>query len=111
MQSNIVFRHDINRIFGNLKYFENGLADSGPLAGAGHFLAFKMTAEDWSDFDTVKIGMVPSASDMGLVDIKSDADHNGVFKISSPTQKLRIEYKVSDTTTTVDYDLTGLSLE
>lgn len=111
MQSNVVFRNDIREVYGNLTYFEDGLAASGPLAGAGHFLAFKMTADDWTDYSSVKIGLVPSASNMGLVEILTDPDKNGVFKITSGTQKLRIEYTIDGETSSVDYGLSGLNLE
>lgn len=111
MQSNVVFRNDIREVYGNLNYFEDGLADSGPLAGAGHFLAFQMTADDWTDYSSVKVGLVPSASDMGLVEISTDPDKNGVFKITSTSQVFRIQYTIDGDTKIVDYGLTGLNLE
>ena len=98
-------------ITGTLKFIEN-FAASGPLAGDGYFLALK-----WSDIDetatSIKVGLVPSASGMDLVECFSDPDRNGVFKISNKdTQKFVIV--VSDATgkqTRMEYDLSGLTLE
>lgn len=98
-------------ITGTLKFIED-FAASGPLAGDGYFLALK-----WSDIDetatSIKVGLVPSASGMDLVECFDDPDRNGVFKISDKdTQKFVIV--VSDATgkqTRMEYDLSGLTLE
>ena len=100
-----------NTITGTLKFIEN-FAASGPLAGDGNFLALK-----WSDIDptatSIKVGLVPSASGMDLVECFDDADRNGVFKITNKdTQKFVIV--VSNATgqsTRMEYDLSGLTLE
>ena len=75
------------RISGTLKYIEGGLAQSGPLAGSGWFLALK-----WSNLDSatrsLKVGLVPSASGMPLQEAYDDSDRNGVFKITDPNAQV-----------------------
>ena len=76
-----------NKISGKLKFIEGGLSPSGPLAGDGYFLALH-----WSDPDetatSLKVGLVPSASGMDLVECIDDTDRNGVFKISNPKSQM-----------------------
>lgn len=98
-------------ISGTLKFIEGGLAESGPLAGDGYFLALK-----WSGLDThtnsLKVGLVPSASGMDLVECFADNDRNGVFKITD-TRNQRFEIVQSDGThkNIQFYTLSGLTLE
>lgn len=108
MQSDIVVND--NSITGTLKYIEN-FAESGPLAGNGYYLALT-----WDDIDTnatsLKVGLVPSASGMELVECISDTDRNGVFKITDKdTQKFRIMVSGMAGQTYLDFDLSGLTLE
>lgn len=70
-------------ITGTLKYLA-----SGALAtdwGAGNFMALKFSTSNWNAFESVKVGLEPSVSS-GLADIKSDPDHNGVFKVTGIVQ-------------------------
>lgn len=66
---------------GDLNFIEGGLAESGPLAGDGWFVALK-----WNDPEegvtSLKVGLVPSASGMEPQECIDDTDRNGVFKIS-----------------------------
>lgn len=93
------FQSNINvtgtNITGTLQFIEGGLASSGPLAGDGNFLALKLTADDWSVYDSVKVGLSPSAG-TGLVEIKDDPDHDVVLKITQQyTQDFVIETTVN----------------
>lgn len=85
MQSDLSVSGDT--ITGTLKFIEGGLAESGPLAGDGHFMALKFLPVngEWSDFDSVKVGLDPSQG-TGLVEILNDPDKNGVFKIAETPQ-------------------------
>lgn len=109
MQSNIVVAD--NAITGTLKFIENGIANSGPLAGSGNFLALKFIDEN--NADSIKVGLVPSASNMELVEL--DSDMNGVFKISGEINSIQQVFKVVTTlngvSKTQTFDLTGLTLE
>ena len=97
-------------ITGTLKFIEGGLAESGPLAGDGNFLALKFTTDDWDAFTSVKVGLVPSASGMDLVEVKTDPDKNGVFKITNKdTQVFRVQTSNGINTVTRDFSLAGLT--
>lgn len=99
-------------ITGTLKFIEGGLAESGPLAGDGNFLAIKFTADDWDDYTSVKVGLVPSASGMELQDLLSDPDKDGVFKITDKdSQNLMVQVSDGTTTSEFSYDLGGLVCE
>lgn len=78
-----------NKITGEFTYIEGGLAETGPLAGSGWFLALQ-----WSDPDasasSLKVGLIPSQG-TGLVECLSDTDRDGVFKITSDTQSVVIQ--------------------
>lgn len=100
-----------NKISGKLKFIEGGLSPSGPLAGDGYFLALH-----WSDPDetatSLKVGLVPSASGMDLVECIDDTDRNGVFKISNPkSQMFKMVSSNNSHTTQQTFDLSGLVLE
>lgn len=113
MQANVEVTD--NAITGTLHFIEGGLAPSGPLAGDGNFLALKFSATNWNAYDTAKVGLVPSASGMDLVDIKSDPDKNGVFKIAGMVgdtpQRFKVELTKDGVVQTKIYDLSGLVLE
>ena len=87
MQSNVVVSD--GKITGDLVYFANGIAESGPLAGAGWFLSL-----GWSDPDqtatSLKVGLIPSQG-TGLVECLSDTDRDGTFHITSETQALVVQ--------------------
>lgn len=96
-------------ITGTLKFIEGGLAETGPLAGDGNFLAIKFTAEDWSAYTSVKVGLNPSASGMDPADLLNDPDKDGVFKITDKdAQNLEVYVSDGTTTSTFSYDLSGL---
>lgn len=98
-------------ITGELKFIEGGLAQSGPLAGDGNFLALKFTSDDWNGYTSVKVGLVPSASGMDLVEVLTDPDKNGVFKISSVDQIFRVVAIKGVSIIAKDYSLKGLTLD
>lgn len=95
---------------GTLAFVEGGLSPSGPLAGDGYFLALK-----WSDpaqgITSLKVGLVPSASGMDLVECIDDADRNGVFKITDKdNQKLYLIQTGAGKQHTQVLDLSSLTL-
>lgn len=92
-----------------MKFIEGGLAQSGPLAGDGYFLALKFSDLD-SNATSVKVGLYPSVG-TGLVEIIDDPDMNGIFKISSTTQKFKVVSSNETQKTTQTFDLSGLVLE
>lgn len=93
-------------ILGTLKYNEGW--ESGPLAGAGNFLAVKFNSTDWSQYTSVKVGLDHSI-ETGLVEIIEDPDKDGVFKISDKdAQNLMIVCSDGTTTSTFSYDLSRL---
>lgn len=98
-------------ITGTLKFIEGGLAESGPLAGDGNFLAIKFTADDWTAYTSVKVGLDPSQG-TGLVELIDDEDKDGVFKITDKdAQNLQVVVTDGNTTSTFSYDLSGLVCE
>lgn len=94
-----------NSIKGNLKFIEGGIAQSGPLAGDGHFLALKFDSDNWNGFTSVMVGLDPS------VELINDPDKNGVFKITSTSQKFMVVASNSTSKKTYTYDLSNLTLE
>lgn len=106
MQTNVVVAD--GTVTGTLKFIQNGLAGSGPLAGDGNFLALKFI--DNNTADSIKVGLVPSASNMDLVEL--DSDMNGVFKITgSLNQKLKVVTTKNGVSKTQSFDLSTLTLE
>ena len=106
MQSDVVVSGDA--ITGTLKKLDEGdLVDAW---GEGYFLALKF-ADIPETATSVKVGLDPSYGN-GLVEIITDPDRNGAFKINSPTDQV---FKVVTTdgtnTITKTYDLSGLTLE
>lgn len=94
-----------------MKFIEGGLSPSGALAGDGYFLALK-----WSDpaqtVTSLKVGLVPSATGMDLIECIDDPDRNGVFKITDPTtQVFKIIQSNSGHKHMQIFKLTGLVLE
>ena len=99
------------KITGTLTFIENGLASSGPLAGDGYFLALKW-GNPPADTTSLKVGLVPSASGMDLIECLDDTDRNGVFKITDKDNQLFvIEYTKGGAVQRRAYDLSGLVLE
>lgn len=99
-------------ITGTLNFMEGGLSPSGPLAGDGYFLALKFSNfASGLTYANVKVGLVPSASGMGLVTLDSDQD--AVFKITNKNnQKLKVVQEDSAGHKNIQYfGLSGLTLE
>lgn len=100
-------------ITGTLKFIQGGLSPAGPLAGDGNFLALKFV--DNNNAESIKVGLVPSASGMDLVELVGDPDMNGVFKISGEVGGVQQVFKVVTTVNGVSktqtFDLSGLVLE
>lgn len=62
--------------------------------------------------DSIKLGLVPSASGMEPVEIVGDPDMNAVFKVADKDlQHLTVITKKGATTSTVNYSLNGLQLK
>lgn len=82
---------------------------SDPTLQSGNYLALK-----FSNFDaratSIKVGLVPSSIGMDLVEIINDPDRNGVFRVTSTTQKFRVVTSDGTSSKTEDYSLTGLTL-
>ena len=100
------------KITGTLAFMEGGLSPSGPLAGDGYFLALKFdNFAQGLTYANVKVGLVPSASGMGLLTLDSDKD--AVFKITNKnTQILKVVQEDSAGHKNVQiFDLKGLTLE
>ena len=96
-------------VTGTLKYLSSGQLVTD--WGAGNFLVLKFSADDWSDYSSVKVGLTPSAGS-GLVEVKNDPDKNGVFKISDKSkQKFTVVATDGENTKTSYYDLSGLVTE
>lgn len=108
MQSGIVVAD--GAITGTLKYIQDGIAPSGPLAGSGNFMFLKFV--DPNGADEVKVGLVPSAG-TGMVAL--DTDMNAVFKVAGEIEGVQQVLKVVTTLNGVSkaqtFDLSGLVLE
>lgn len=81
-------------IFANLAYVKGGLAESGPLAGDGYFLAVHLDCDDveWDAYDDVEVAVLPSQG-TGYVSIKNDPDRVVVCKLDesvSQTFNIRV---------------------
>jgi len=99
LQQNIM---DVNGvIYGIVFNQETALWDSGPLAGTGIFIALKINAD--FKFDKIKVGLVPSATDMAPVEL--DEDMIVVFKLITPEayQPISQKVKIIVTINGVDY--------
>ena len=107
MQTDLVVGDD--GITGTLHFIEGGIAESGPLAGDGWFMALKFSA-DWDKYTSVKVGLEPSMG-TGMVEIINDPDKNGVFKIANREQKFVILATDGDETVNKVFSLADLTLE
>lgn len=109
MQTDVTL--DGKYIKGTLKFIEGGIAQTGPLAGDGYFLALQFSGT-WSAYDSIKVGLDPSASGMGLVELINDPDKNGVFKITDKNAQCFKVVSTKGTQTKTDtYYLSSLTLE
>lgn len=95
-------------ITGTSKYISTGtLARDW---GAGNFIALKFSGTD-SKATSVKVGLEPSASNMGLVELITDPDQNGVFKITNKNiQQFKVVVSNDKHATVQTFDLSGLTL-
>lgn len=101
-----------NDFAGTLKYLtgDNAIVNEW---GEGNFLAITFTADNWSDYDSVKVGLEPSQG-AGMIELIGHLDDlDSVFKIGNDvTQKFKIiASKAGKPTRTQVYDLSGLVLE
>lgn len=101
-----------NDFAGTLKYLtgDNAIVNEW---GEGNFLAITFTADNWSDYDSVKVGLEPSQG-AGMQELIGHLDDlDSVFKIGNDvTQKFKIiASKAGKPTRTQVYDLSGLVLE
>lgn len=107
LQDNIVVSD--GKITGTLKY-----VNSGTLAhdwGAGNFMALQFSAGSWDAYDSVKVGLTPTAGS-GLAEILTDPDKNGSFKVTDKNlQKFVIVATKNGVSETQTYDLTGLNCQ
>lgn len=96
-----------NAITGTLKYLDSGaLVDTW---GAGNFIALKFSNLD-PNATSVKVGLDPSQGS-GLVEIITDPDRNGAFKVTNKdTQVFKVVSTDGTTTKTDTYSLAGLTL-
>lgn len=98
-------------ITGTLKFIQGGIAP-GTLSGDGNFLALRFVDNN-NKADSIKVGLVPSATGMGLVEL--DEDMNAVFKIAGEIegvqQVLKVVTTVNGVSKTQIFDLSGLTLE
>ena len=98
-----------NSIVGDLDYVEN-FAPSGPLAGSGNYLALQFS-DIPEEADSVKVGLNPSQGS-GLVEILTDPDKNGVFKITDKdTQVFVVKTSVNGQEYVQTFDLSSLVCE
>ena len=98
-----------NSITGSLKYLENGMSPSGPLSGAGHFMALKLSNFD-EETTSCLVGLDPSQG-TGLVEIIDDPDKVVVMKITSLSQRFKVIQKSADKERIQIFSLSGLTLE
>lgn len=102
MQDNLAIAD--HNITGTLKRLTSGaLVDRW---GEGYFMGLKFTTDDWDAFESVKVGMSPSYGD-GLVDIRSDPDHDGAWKV---TDKNEQKFVVEADDARYEYNLSNLVL-
>lgn len=100
-----------NNVSGSLKY----LSGSNPITdewGEGNFLAVTFEADNWSAYDSVKVGLEPSQGS-GYAELIGHLDDlDSTFKISNDVaQKLVIIRKKGSVEKKQVYDLSGLTLE
>lgn len=102
LQSDVVVTDNVISL--KSKFIEGGLAESGPLAGDGYFMALTWS-EPAADVTSLKVGVIPTQG-TGLVDALSDPDRTVVVKLDN-TQHQRFVIYTSDgeTSNTQTFDL------
>lgn len=106
LQENITIKD--NTIYGKLKYIEGGLADSGPLAGSGNFIAMTWSQLEES-ISSFMVGIIPTYGS-GLVEAVSDPERTLVAKVNNNSQKLVFVASDGTTVSTQAFSLGGLQL-
>lgn len=78
--------------------------------GEGYFIAIQFTADSWTPYTSVKVGMDPSESS-GLVELIDDPDKAGVFKVTDKDIQL-VAVLGTDGKDVLyrTYDISGLTL-
>lgn len=100
-----------NNVSGTLAYKEDYTGfSSDPTLQEGNYLALQWSAPA-AGITSVKVGLDPSAIGMDLVETINDPDRNGVFRVTSTSQKFKIVQSDGTHTKTQVFDLSGLTLE
>lgn len=105
MQSNVNVYGEF--ITGSLSYFEDGIAESGPLHDGHWFLALQFSNIP-DDADSVKVGLEPNYG-TGLVEL--DSDLNCVMNIHENTQMFIVQTTIGSEVYRQEFDLRYLNLE
>lgn len=79
LQSDVVITDNVISL--KSKFIEGGLAESGPLAGDGYFMALTWS-QPADDITSLKVGVIPTQG-TGLVDALSDPDRTVVVKLDN----------------------------
>lgn len=109
MQSDVAVSGN-NKVTGTLKYVTDYTGFSGETElQSGNYLAMKWS-EPAEGVTSLKVGLVPSAIGMDLVECIDDTDRNGVFRVTSNDQKLKIVQSDGEHTKTQTFDLSELTL-
>lgn len=94
-------------ILGFWTQVEGGIATSGPLSGTGYFIALKFINS--CNADKIEVGVEPSESDMGLVEL--DSDMNAVFKVTDlVNQKIVVKITKDGISKTIKYRISMISM-
>lgn len=102
LQSDVVITDNVISL--KSKFIEGGLAESGPLAGDGYFMALTWSAPA-SGVTTLKVGVIPTQG-TGLVDALSDPDRTVVVKLDNTQHQRFVIYTSDDeTSNTQTFDL------
>ncbi len=110
LQSDIAVS-EAGKLTGLLKYYDDAESALVTDWGAGNFIALSFSAEDWSDYTSVLVGLDPSESS-GLVEIINDPDKAGVFKISDKSEQvLKIVASDGVSSKTQTFDLSELTVQ
>lgn len=95
-------------ISGTLKFIAGGITPTGTLSGDGNFMALKFIDTNDVAPEDIKVALVPSST--GMEPIPLDSDMDGVFKVTSTEQVLKVITKKNGVEKTQIFDLSGLTL-
>lgn len=110
LQSNVSLTDGV--FSGTVKYYDTAGAIVD-VWGAGNFLAVKFNApdDDWSAYDSVMVGLEPSAGS-GMQELINDPDKNGIMKITDKDRQVLKVIATKDGQQAVSsYSLRNLTLE